>query len=77
MRPPDPAPPSPAPRNTAGTGRRSPPTPEPNNKEIPLTSYPLDSVANVKASAATLHELADHLTTVDTDQPDQLLEHLM
>lgn len=42
-----------------------------------LTSHPLDSLANVKASAATLHELAGHLTTVDTDQLDQLLEHLL
>ncbi|MDH6111358.1 hypothetical protein P3T36_003381 [Kitasatospora sp. MAP12-15] len=42
-----------------------------------LTSHPLDSVANVKASAATLRELAAHLTTVDTDQLDQLLEHLL
>lgn len=42
-----------------------------------LTSHPLDSVANVKASAAALHELAGHLSTVDTDQLDQLLEHLL
>ena len=42
-----------------------------------LTSHPLDSVANVKASAAALHELAGHLSTVDTDQLGQLLEHLL
>lgn len=42
-----------------------------------LTSHPLDTVANVKASAAALHELASHLTTVGTDQLDQLLEHLL
>ncbi|WP_343241991.1 hypothetical protein [Streptomyces sp. SID13666] len=42
-----------------------------------LTSHPLDSVANVKASAAALHELACHLTSADSDQLDQLLEHLL
>jgi hypothetical protein len=42
-----------------------------------MTSYPLGSVANVKASAAALHELASRLTTVDTDQLDQLLDHLL
>ncbi|WP_443048050.1 hypothetical protein [Streptomyces sp. H39-S7] len=42
-----------------------------------LTSHPLDSVADVKASAAALHELAGHLTTADSDQLDQLLEHLL
>jgi hypothetical protein len=42
-----------------------------------MTSYPLGSVANVKASAAALHELASRLTTVDTDQLDHLLDHLL
>ncbi|WUH96089.1 hypothetical protein OG900_09985 [Streptomyces sp. NBC_00433] len=42
-----------------------------------LTSHPFDSVANVKASAAALHELACRLTTVGPDQLDQLLAHLL
>jgi hypothetical protein len=42
-----------------------------------LTSHTLDSAAKVKASAAALYELADRLTTVDTDQLDQLLEHIL
>ncbi|WP_308222409.1 hypothetical protein [Kitasatospora sp. A2-31] len=42
-----------------------------------LPSHPLDSVVHVNASAATLHELADHLATIETDQLDQLLGDLL
>lgn len=42
-----------------------------------LTLHPLNSVADVKASAAALHELAAHLTTVDIDRLEQFLEHLL
>ncbi|WP_369794920.1 hypothetical protein [Kitasatospora sp. NRRL B-11411] len=42
-----------------------------------LPSHPLDSVVHVNASAATLHDLADHLATIETDQLDQLLGDLL
>ncbi|WP_433894805.1 hypothetical protein [Streptomyces sp. CA-111067] len=69
-----PVPPSPGP----GRHRPSKPSkPRTDHHGEILTSHPFDSVASVKAGAAALHELADHLTAVDTDQLGQLLNYVL